>query len=96
MMLRLRIPFVMAALALAMAATLPAQAATQKRSYAARTQTDQGNAAVERLNEESLQRARQGTNAPGPGADTTSNLNRQSERAAEQGRNMNQAPMPFR
>jgi len=95
-MLRLRIPFLMAALALAMAATLPAEAASQRRSHAARSQSDQGSAAVERLNEESLQRARQGMNSPTPGPDTTSNLNRQSERAAEQGRDMNQAPMPFR
>lgn len=96
-MLRLRIPFVMAALALAMAAALPAQAASQRRSHhATQAQTDQGNAAVERLNEESLQRARQGENTPTTGADTTSNLNRMSDRAAQQGRNMNQAPMPMR
>lgn len=51
---------------------------------------------VDQLNQQSLDRARQGLNSPTPGPDTTSNLNRMSEDAARSGRNMNQAPMPFR
>lgn len=58
---------------------------------------DTGNAEVERLNQMSLQRAQQGQDAPTPGPDTTSNLNRMSEQDAARGRNMGgQAPMPFR
>ena len=75
----------------ALAAALPA-AAQQRRAPA----PDREAAVVERLNEESLQRARQGQNSPTPGPDTTSNLNRLSEDAARQGRDMNRAPMPFR
>ena len=52
---------------------------------------------VEKLNDESLARARAGQNSPAPGPDTTQNLNRISEDAAMRGQNMgNQAPMPFR
>jgi hypothetical protein len=52
---------------------------------------------VDQLNQESLNRARAGQNAlQNQGPDTTQNLNRISEEAARQGRNMNQAPMPFR
>lgn len=52
---------------------------------------------VDQLNQESLNRARAGQNAlQNQGPDTTQNLNRLSEDAARQGRNMNQAPMPFR
>ncbi|MBX9701434.1 MAG: hypothetical protein K2X74_18515 [Acetobacteraceae bacterium] len=51
---------------------------------------------VDQLNQTSLDRARQGQNSPTPGPDTTQNLNRISEDAARSGRNMNQAPMPFR
>lgn len=58
---------------------------------------DTGNAEVERLNQQSLQRAQQGQNSPTPGPDTTSNLNRMSEDAAARGQNMGgRAPMPFR
>src|SRR3712207_4212104 len=70
------------------AAALPAEA--QQRRAA---RPDPESAAIERLNEESLQRARAGQNSPTPGPDTTQNLNRMSEDAARQGRNMNQAPM---
>ena len=56
-----------------------------------------GDAQVEQLNQMSLQRAQQGQDALTPGADTTSNLNRTSERNAARGRDMGgQAPMPFR
>jgi hypothetical protein len=84
-----------AALALGLAATLPADAAEQRRSSATRGQAAQSSE-TDRLNEMSLQRARQGTDAPTPGADTTSNLNRMSEQDARQGRTMPQPPMPFR
>ncbi len=73
------------------AAALPAEA--QQRREA---EPDPESAAIERLNEESLMRARQGQNSPTPGPDTTQNLNRMSEDAARRGQNMNQAPMPFR
>ena len=83
-----------AGLALSCAALIAAfpAAAQQKRSGPA---TD-AQAETERLNGESLQRARQGQNSPTPGPDTTSNLNRTSEQAARQGRNMDRPPMPFR
>lgn len=55
-----------------------------------------GDAQVERLNQESLQRAQAGQNSPTPGPDTTSNLNRMSEERAARGQNTNRAPMPFR
>lgn len=51
---------------------------------------------TEKLNQLSLDRAKQGVNTPTPGADTTQNLNAISERAASQGRNLNTAPLPFR
>ncbi len=76
----------------ALVAALPASAAQQRRSSA----PDRQSAEVERLNEESLQRARQGMNSPTTGPDTTSNLNRMSEDAARQGRDMRSPPMPFR
>jgi hypothetical protein len=72
-------------------AALPATA-QQRRAPAA----DSQNSMVEQLNQESLNRARAGLNSPTPGPDTTQNLNRMSEDAARSGRNMNQAPMPFR
>jgi hypothetical protein len=81
------------ALAGAVALTLPAMAASKRR--AASSQQNESSA-VERLNDESLQRARQGQNSPTPGPDTTSNLNRMSDQDAQRGQNMNQAPMPFR
>ncbi len=76
--------------ALAFASTADA---AQKRS---RQQAYTGDAATAKLNEESLARAKAGQNVLTGGPDTTSNLNAISERAASQGRNMNQAPMPFR
>lgn len=76
----------------ALVAALPSSAAQQRRSSA----PDRQSAEVERLNEESLQRARQGLNSPTPGPDTTSNLNRMSDEAARQGRDQRGAPMPFR
>ncbi len=63
---------------------------------APRRSTDPQASMVEQLNQESLNRARQGLNSPTPGPDTTANLNAISEQAAQQGRNMNSAPMPFR
>jgi hypothetical protein len=51
---------------------------------------------TDKLNQLSLERARSGQNTPTPGPDTTSNLNRMSEQAAQRGQNMNSAPMPFR
>ncbi|WP_165943417.1 hypothetical protein [Roseicella aquatilis] len=51
---------------------------------------------MEKLNNESLQRARAGIGAPGPGPDTTQNLNAISGKAAASGKNMGKAPMPFR
>ena len=70
----------------------PAEA-QQRRSRPADPQA----AMVEKLNDESLARARAGQNTPTPGADTTQNLNRMSDDAAMRGQNMgNQAPMPFR
>lgn len=58
---------------------------------------DTGDAQVEALNQQSLQRAQQGMNSPTPGPDTTGNLNDMSERSAAGGRNMGRrAPMPFR
>jgi hypothetical protein len=76
----------------ALVAALPAAAQQKRRGPA----PDAQQAEIERLNEESLQRARQGQNSPTPGPDTASNLNRMSEGAARQGRNMDRAPMPFR
>jgi len=91
-MLRCRIAVLMVAGLIV--ASLPAWAASQRRP--ASRAADSQSATVERLNEESLQRARSGQNAPGHGPDTTSNLNRMSEGAAGRGQNENQAPMPFR
>ena len=51
---------------------------------------------TERLNQMSLDRAKAGQNVLTGGPDTTANLNATSERAAQGGQNMNQAPMPFR
>lgn len=51
---------------------------------------------TDKLNQLSLERARAGQNTPTPGADTTANLNRMSDQAAQRGQNMNSAPMPFR
>lgn len=88
-------PFRITALALAGFAllALPATAAsTKKRAAPANSQTS----TTEQLNQESLNRARQGMNSPTPGPDSTSNLNRMSDDAATRGQNMNQAPMPFR
>jgi hypothetical protein len=51
---------------------------------------------TERLNQMSLDRARAGQSTPTGGPDTTQNLNAVSDRAAQGGQNMNQAPMPFR
>jgi hypothetical protein len=77
------------------AAAAPSEAASERRARVSRS--DSQSAEVERLNQMSLDRARQGLNAPTPGPDTTSNLNRMSEDAARRGRNMGgQAPMPFR
>jgi hypothetical protein len=81
----------LAVLALFAAATT-AQAAPPVRKHAA----DHESAAVERLNEESLARARQGQSSPTPGPDTTSNLNTMSGQDAARGQNMQQPPMPFR
>jgi len=55
-------------------------------------------AMVDKLNQESLDRARAGQNTPvqNLGPDTTQNLNRLSDDAARQGRAVNQAPLPFR
>ncbi|MBV1799596.1 hypothetical protein [Siccirubricoccus sp. G192] len=83
------------ALALGLVTTLPADAASQRRGSAHQGQTAQSSE-TDRLNEMSLQRARQGTDAPTPGADTTSNLNRMSDQDARQGRAMPQPPMPYR
>lgn len=76
----------------ALVAAFPAAAQQKRRGPGPDPQAS----ATERLNEESLQRARQGQNSPTPGPDTTSNLNRTSEDSARQGRNMDRAPMPFR
>jgi hypothetical protein len=92
-MTTIRTASVLLACAVLAAAALPASAQQQQRRA---TRADPEAAMVERLNEESLMRARQGQNSPTPGPDTTQNLNRMSEDAARQGRNMNQAPMPFR
>ena len=75
-----------------------ADAQQQRRSSQQQQQqrTDPQSSMVDQLNQQSLDRARQGMNSPTPGPDTTSNLNRMSEDAARQGRSMNQAPMPFR
>ena len=59
------------------------------RAPAPMSETDQ-------LNQLSLDRARSGQNSPTPGPDTTANLNRMSDQAAQRGQNMNSAPMPFR
>lgn len=75
------------------ALSLPAGAASQRRGSAA---PDPQSAMVEKLNEESLQRARQGLNSPTPGPDTTSNLNRMSGEDARKGRATPRPPMPFR
>ena len=94
-MLRAGPGFCGAAMALAVLMALPAEAASRRRAAAQPAQAGEQEATA-RLNEESLQRARQGMDAPSPGPDTTSNLNRMGERDAGQGRSMNQAPMPFR
>jgi hypothetical protein len=65
----------------------------RRRRQAGRNSED---AATERLNDEALAAARSGQGAPGPGPDTTRNLNSMSDRAAQQGRNQNSAPMPYR
>ena len=58
---------------------------------------DTADGQADQLNETSLQRARQGQNAPGAGPDTTSNLNSMSEQDAARGRNTGGRPMmPFR
>lgn len=101
-----------AALALAGAFVPPASAADQatkpmtshpRMHHAARghampaRSADSGDAAVERLNAESLQRAQQGVNAPGQGVDTTSNLNSMSARDASKNQNTGSQPMmPFK
>jgi hypothetical protein len=96
-MLRSRILLCGSALALAAVMALPVQAASKRRDSAQQAQASQAeDATTARLNEESLQRARQGMDAPSPGPDTTSNLNRASEQDARRGRSMHQAPMPFR
>jgi hypothetical protein len=78
----------------ALLAFVSAAEAQQRQSR----QADPQASMVEQLNQQSLERARAGQNTPtqGQGPDTTQNLNRLSEDAARQGRNMNQAPMPFR
>jgi hypothetical protein len=81
--------------ALAAAAASPADAQSRRRD--ARAQAGNQSSETDRLNDLSLQRARQGTDSPSPGPDTTSNLNRMSEEDARMGRNPPRpAPMPFR
>jgi hypothetical protein len=84
-------PTRIAVLALAGLATasLPAWSASPPRQ-------DRESAVIERLNEESLRRARAGQDALTPGTDTTRDLNRRSEDAARQGQEMPRPPMPFR
>lgn len=76
---------------LALAPVADAQQQTRGRA-------DPQAAMVEKLNQESLDRARASQNTPVQtlGPDTTRNLNRLSEDAARQGRSVNQAPLPFR
>ena len=62
----------------------------------ARTPAAPAMSETERLNQMSLDRAKAGQNVLTGGPDTTANLNATSERAAQGGQNMNQAPMPFR
>ena len=78
--------------AAALVAALPALAQTAPRPAAAPAPLTP----TEMLNQQSLDRARAGQNVLTGGPDTTQNLNAISERAAQGGRNMNQAPMPFR
>jgi len=82
---------ILAALGLIVAAA-PALAQQRPSRSHAQPQTSE----TERLNQLSLERARAGQNVLTGGPDTTANLNATSERAAQGGQNMNQAPMPFR
>lgn len=83
------------ALGAALALTLGTAEAAGKRSRKDAAATSQDSMA-DQLNAQSLQRAQAGQNSPTGGPDTTSNLNRMSERDAAQGRAMPTPPMPFR
>ncbi|MCR0981556.1 hypothetical protein NRP21_05795 [Roseomonas pecuniae] len=88
-------------LVIAGALLLPAMAAEpHSRSRSARSGASSGASSqdmmADQLNAQSLQRAQSGQGAPGPGPDTTGNLNRMSEQDAARGRAMQQPPMPFR
>ncbi|MDO9711388.1 hypothetical protein [Paracraurococcus lichenis] len=83
----------------ALAVTAGAAEAAGKRSgkaAAASTQASTQDNMADQLNAQSLQRAQAGQNSPTPGPDSTTNLNRMSEKDAATGRAMNSAPMPFR
>ncbi|MEN0076690.1 MAG: hypothetical protein AAGC69_20065 [Paracraurococcus sp.] len=82
-----------AALAFAFAAGSADAASTKHRRAAPGASEDN---MADQLNAQSLARAQAGTNSPGMGADTTSNLNRMSDQDATKGKAMPQPPMPFR
>ncbi len=68
--------------------------AAQHRAPAAQSSD---NGTTDQLNAQSLARAQANQNSPTPGPDTTSNLNRMSDRRAQDGQNTGAAPMmPFR
>lgn len=71
------------------------------RMSRSRTQSQQStssdDSAADRLNAESLQRARAGQNSPSGASDTTSSLNNMSGQDAQRGMNTGSQPMvPFR
>jgi hypothetical protein len=85
---------VAATLAFALAAgTADAAGKRQSRSGSAASPQD---SMADQLNAQSLQSARSGRDAPTPGPDSTSNLNRMSEQDAAKGQTMPRPPMPFR